>query len=582
MSHQGPNSTLHGKHEKNRLAWAALGAVLILYILSVLRVRPIATFGVFLDDGLYFSAAKALAAGQGYTLPGFPGHLASIKYPVLYPFLLSGVWKLDPHFPQNVALGVGLTVLFGCLALLVTFLMLRRWRGVGDWPALFVVLSVSLFSLFINQSATIGSDIPFMTLMFGAAWLAERSLANEPGVGAAAGAGVLAGLSVGLRSLGIPVAAGIGLLLLFRRKFRRLFWFCLTGLPLTLLWSWPAIRTVLGLSGSAKSALVLRSGWTQTVCYYSSYACVWKIHLPNFGALLSTILVNASLIASAPGLFLLYPLATRKTILDVILVLLISMAAYVGIVRYTQKEGWRPLVAILPLYLLVLVAYPYNPYRFLLPFCPLLFAGIWLEFRHITKVVVRLMKRGSGTRQRAVAGVVGLGILVLVGIVAVNLGYAIPREIQNLAVQHTKVLGDEQAAYAWIREHAAPNARILAQEDGSTYLYTDRASIPPIMGIVEGYYLSDPRYINRDVTHLADVAKHVKASFWLTTPYDYILQSGADRKLLQRKQKQLLTLAPVVFRSADGKVVLYDTRRIWNADGTSHLTDGEDNSVSRP
>jgi hypothetical protein len=554
------------ENKGKRWVWVALGAVLVLYALNVLRAKPVATFGVFLDDGLYFSAAKALAAGQGYILPSFPGHLTSIKYPVLYPLLLAGVWKLDPHFPQNMALGVGITVIFGCLALLLTFLMLRRWRGLGDWPALAIVLAVSLFSLFILQSATIGSDIPFMALMLGAAWLAERSLAIEPGAGAAFGSGLLVGMSVGLRSLGIPVAAGIGLLLLFRRKFRRLFWFCLAGLPLTFVWSWSSISALLGLSPSLASDDAVRSGWTQTVCYYSSYACVWKIHFPSLGAIWSTILLNASLIAPAPGFFLLYPLATRKTILDVLLVILMSGAAYVGLVRDGQREGWRPLYAIFPLYVLVLLAYPYNPYRFLLPFTPLLFAGVWMEFRHVGELIAGRLKPSGRKGERVKACVLGLGVLALAAIVAVNLGYAVPQEMRNLGIEHGVARADEQGAFAWLREHAAPDARIIAQEDGSTYLYTDRLSVPPIMGIVEGYYVTDPRYIRRDVGHLPDVAKHIGASYWLTTPYDYPLQTPADRDLLQRKQKKLLATAPVVYRSTDGRVVLYDTGCLWNTD----------------
>ncbi len=195
-------------------------------------------------------------------MPGFPGRLPAMKYPVLYPMLLAGVWKIDPQFPGNLALAVGVTASFGCLALLVTFLMLRRWPGLGDRSALAIVALVGLSSGFVYRSALVASDIPFMALMLGSAWLTERSLAAEPGKAAAAGAGVLAGMSVGLRALGITVSTGIGLLLLVRRKFRRFFWFCLFGLPLTVLWSWPLVSAVLGLSVPVVAGDPTRTGWT--------------------------------------------------------------------------------------------------------------------------------------------------------------------------------------------------------------------------------------------------------------------------------------------------------------------------------
>jgi hypothetical protein len=163
----------------------------------------------------------------------------------------------------SLRLAVGITIGFGCLALLWSFLILRRRPGLGDRPSLAVVLLVSLCSWFIYLSPMVLSDIPFMALMLGTAWLTERSLARETGRGAAVGAGVLAGMSVGIRSLGISVAAGIGSMLLFRRKFRRLFWFCLPGLPLTLLWSWPAVSPVLGLSSPVMASDPTRSGSTR-------------------------------------------------------------------------------------------------------------------------------------------------------------------------------------------------------------------------------------------------------------------------------------------------------------------------------
>src|SRR5262249_60220296 len=59
-------------------------------------------FGGFHDDGIYVTTAKALASGNGYRIISLPGEPAETKYPPLYPFLLSLVWRAKPNFPQNL------------------------------------------------------------------------------------------------------------------------------------------------------------------------------------------------------------------------------------------------------------------------------------------------------------------------------------------------------------------------------------------------------------------------------------------------------------------------------------------------
>src|ERR1035437_6417164 len=67
-----------------RLAWSAPGV------------------GLTHDDGIYLATAKALATGKGYTIISLPHEIRQTKYPVLFPLLLSLVWRVDPSFPRNI------------------------------------------------------------------------------------------------------------------------------------------------------------------------------------------------------------------------------------------------------------------------------------------------------------------------------------------------------------------------------------------------------------------------------------------------------------------------------------------------
>jgi hypothetical protein len=542
--------------------WPALGVLLAIYVAAAWRASPAVTFGALQDDTLYFSSAKALAAGQGYILPNFPGHLRATKYPELYPLLLAGVWRADSHFPENLNLAAALTLAFGAAALVVVFLMLRRWPGVGDWPALMLTALCTFTAYFLYLSVGVMSDVPFMALTLAAAWLAQLSLESDSGA-AALSAGAIAGLSVGMRSLGIAAVAGIGLVMLAKGARRRLTWFCVAALPLTLLWLWPAAASVLHPRGDPLRAYPTATGWGQTLCYYSSYGCNWRMNVTNLSALEAVAAVNLKGMVQQPGLDLLSPIAPQNSLLSLVLVMLLSVGAYVGIVRHWRRAGWQPVHAIFLLYLALILPWPYTPDRFLLVFMPLFFGGLWLEGRGLAALVTARLKPGAASGERIAAAVLGLAVLALMAMIAANFLYSTPREIGRVTRDRRRLLAAKQGAYNWIRQHAPPGARIIAYEDGLAYLYTGRQSIRPIASLTQAFYMDDMGYAQRDAAHLTDVARHVNASYWLISPDDFALESPSDSRLLPARERQLLAAAPVVYRSADGSVTLYDVRGLW-------------------
>jgi hypothetical protein len=562
------------RRREDRRVWAALGVILVLYVFSALRVGPISNFGVERDDATYFSAAKALSSGQGYILPSFPVRLAATKYPELYPLLLTGVWKLDPHFPGNVMLAADLTLGFGCLALLFAFLLLRRWPGLGDWQALAVVALCAFTGYFLDLSASVLTDVPFMALTLGAIWLAEGSSDAQEGTPvprrwsgwAVLGAGLLAGLSLGFRSLGAAVVAGIGLAFLARREYRQLFWFSLSAGPVSLVWLRPALMAMAHPTGPRLAVGPNASGWTQTLCYYTSYACNWGMDVSGPGALRAVVTTNLKGVIQQPGLYLLHPLATRPAIWSLVLVTLVSLAAYAGIVRYARASGWQAFPVAFLFYLLIIVPWPYTPDRFLVVFQPLFFGGLWLEGRHFVALVGKHLRPPHTIGERVTAAVMAVAGVALAATVAVNYAYAIPSKVAELGEANAKLLADKRGAYDWIREHAAPDARIIAYQDGLAYLYTGRPSIAPISCLTQAFYLQDPRYAEHDAAHLDDVARYIGASYWLASKEDFRLDGDTDYVVLQKRQKQLLAGSPLAFQSADGMIKLYDVRCLTGAE----------------
>ncbi|HVC00342.1 MAG TPA: hypothetical protein VNJ12_13570, partial [Candidatus Dormibacteraeota bacterium] len=248
-----PSTALRTSAWRRIWPWLCLLLVLLAFAATIAALRPAANFGTLQDDAMYFASAKALAAGQGYFLPSFPGRLTALKYPELYPWLLSWIWRVDSSFPGNVVWAIALSVFFACWFLVTCFLLAKRTFGLGAGWALAVtaLCAFNFFTLLLGGSVL--SDLPFAALALSAALAADHSIEAEGGWGWMALAGVLAGLSVGLRTVGVMVVAGITLVALLRRAWRQAFVICLVGGGFSLPWVLPVLLRAIGHHASSAS-----------------------------------------------------------------------------------------------------------------------------------------------------------------------------------------------------------------------------------------------------------------------------------------------------------------------------------------
>ncbi|HSS98384.1 MAG TPA: hypothetical protein VLK33_15200, partial [Terriglobales bacterium] len=141
--------------KKRALPWIGLSLILAMYIISVFRFNPLDLFGSTQDDSIYFSSAKAIANQQGYILPSVPGGPVATKYPILYPWVLSWVWRWNPSFPSNLTGAVAITAAFGVLFIVSCFVFLRRLEGIGDSAALLLTFFTALNPMVQHYSASV-------------------------------------------------------------------------------------------------------------------------------------------------------------------------------------------------------------------------------------------------------------------------------------------------------------------------------------------------------------------------------------------------------------------------------------------
>jgi hypothetical protein len=89
--------------ESSTPRWVAVAGVVSLLgalLIYVLRLDHIV--GLFIDDGWYVLLANSLATGQGYSLINSPSPGVLPLYPPAFPFLLSIVYRISPDFPENL------------------------------------------------------------------------------------------------------------------------------------------------------------------------------------------------------------------------------------------------------------------------------------------------------------------------------------------------------------------------------------------------------------------------------------------------------------------------------------------------
>lgn len=226
---------------KLKLAGGGLfGLALAIYLLRLDRVA-----GLFVDDGWYIMLAKAMATGQGYTLINSPSSGILPLYPPGFPFLLSLLYRLYPHFPENVWLFKSLSIaaLLGAGVLVYRFFTQVRQQP----PTLALgITAVTLLcpSLVMLATSTVMAEAVFTCNLLATILAIEsgvRVLKEDGHVKGRALKFILLGAALAafgflIRSIAISVIAAIVLYLLKERLWRPAVLFAVTVVMLLAPW----------------------------------------------------------------------------------------------------------------------------------------------------------------------------------------------------------------------------------------------------------------------------------------------------------------------------------------------------------
>jgi hypothetical protein len=466
------------------------------YLAWVARDMP--HFGHLHDDSIYFVCAKSIAEGRGYRILSLPAEPFQTKYPPLWPLLLAVIWKLDPHFPENLRWGMALG-----LVMLPAFVALAwRWFRRSGFDvrlstALCVMAAVSPCAVVL--SAGLMSDLVFSVALLAAMQAIESA---DRSTRRALGAGALAAVAYLIKTAALPLAIAGPLWLALRKKYRAAALMFGAMLPAIAAWTfW--------------SRAHMTHAHDLVSLYYTNYLG-YQIYNVGWRDLPVVIWKNLDGVFCGIAELLIFDVA--KSAWGMYLARFLGIVVIAGTVRFARRAGMTPYHWFALGYAAILVVWHFPPNnRFLLPLFPLLLAGLATELANLARVIRNEWPRGRANKL-VVAGIAtGLAGISYIAIVW-NIR-ALRHEIPTAIAQHRTVLASNRMAFAWIAQHV-PAGSFYAYDDPVFYLYTGHhAASLPVVPLP--FYREDRESILRPFRSMPAYAREQHLGYVLFTAADF-------------------------------------------------------------
>jgi hypothetical protein len=417
-----------------------LGGVLLVGAYAVAMSLP--ATGIFHDDGIYVVTARALAEGQGYRIISLPESPPQTKYPILFPWLLSLVWRIAPVFPDNVPLLRIVPVAATVVWLWLSWQLLLKCGT--PRPAVIAVVALTAASpwvVFLGTSLL--SETLFAALLTGSLLFLTKLHEDSPPVGrVCALAGLLAGACFLTRTAGIAVvAAGFVWLLMNGRRVGAVI-FGTAAASLVVPWAlWVLSHTGANAESSYYSASIYGS-WNVV----SHYAWHEKLEV----------------IAGNAASSIFTPLALWG--IDITMWRFVPAALLAACVcRGIWLTRTHPVTWFVMVYVAMTMVWVWPPIRFLVPLAPLFLWHVFVVIRRVPVIPVAVV---------VTAIVVTSSAALLHSVTrAPTHGVLWPR------AEYAEDWHRLSALFEWIRRETPPGAVLTGNLDPTYFLYAGRKGV---------------------------------------------------------------------------------------------------------
>ena len=458
----------------------ALGVVLTMAgLLYYLAITP-ESFGSIHDDSVYVTTAKSLATGHGYRVISLSYEPVQTKYPPLYSFLLSLIWRAYSDFPQNLIpmmlMSASLTLAF----MVLTYRYLVRQNYATRLQAV-VTVTLSAFNVYTVILATsLLSEMLFGLFSVSVLYVAEKYEKKESSDAIlGASLGLVLGLAFLTRSTALALWIAVALYLALQRKWRKILIPC--GIAGIFIFGWlfwcyvnkPTVsrpNTPFYTSYAAHTSEVLRHA-VDANTHSTKLAAMVSIAGENVVELLMSI----PLTLIGANFDWIPDLGAYMRLMVLILCGIFFLFTARGFVRHSQS-GFRLLHIYVVVYLASHLPFPYSGYqRYLVPILPFLLVFLTTELANLASLVLTEFRTRKGMMAKISTALVAAVWLVCVSAGIYNYCSGIRWSLASTSLRKKSgpPAGDREAI-EWIRGNTASTDVLACERDPLYYLYTDR------------------------------------------------------------------------------------------------------------
>lgn len=493
--------------------------------------------GTFHDDAVYITISKSLAEGHGYRIVSFPGDPAQMKYPILYPLILATVWTALPKFPQNLFALQLVSVFSASLFLPLSYLYLVRFSyasRVVAASAAAICVSIPGFAFFGGQ---VLSEMPFALSLIVCLWAMDSYCTNRyqsPIVQFLVGVAVAAPASIRLIGWVAPIAS---LVVLWRRRLLNPI--LIVSCSLTALAS--VSHVLLGIGSRT-------GGASDRIQSYQDNYIEWALRLAishEFAVVCKNL--QEMLAVTTKALFCGVSQTVNPTPYNLVLYVFGGLLAWGVVVGGVRQM--KPLATLVAGYAIVVILWPWPPFRFLIPLMPFLSAGF---LGAVSNLLARVKMRSLIIVLLAVA-MAATNAVFLTAVVRNNHSNQMP--LISVPRNGADWSGFEKL-FDWIKHNTADDDTLACTYDGLTFLYTGRKCIRPYDLNIGAAYYGQSESMLGTVEELVETLKRYKVRFLVVTPQPGYAEEGQAYSLASSLGINYKESVEPVYISSDGRFVV--------------------------
>ena len=427
-----------------------LGAIVFAVAVSSLGNWPV---GVFLDDGIYVTLAKALATGQGFHYLNLPGEPAATHYPPGYPAFLALLWLLFPSFPENTAVFKTANAVLLAAVAVGAYHFGRARLALPPLACAAVVLAFTVAIPILWLTGMLLSETLFLALLLPTLLLGER-LGDRGGAWTALAVGLLVGALILVRSLGIALVPAFVIALALRRRWLEAFLVAMAAVVVIAPWQLWVSRHAADLPPVVRGTYGSYTAWLASAYREMGVGFGLAVLGLNLRELGDTVAGYFSLSRAAP----------------VVAVVRAAVAGLLALGLWRMRRLAPATMWFLLGYTAIVLVWPFRPTRFM--------EGVWvllgLAMAAGAHALVEWRPAASAPRVVRVAGLAAAA-LVAAGYLAYNARWYPKRGWERYERETSEAAAP---LLRWVVAHTRPTDVIASDGGAIIYLYTGRQTVP--------------------------------------------------------------------------------------------------------